>query len=134
MATTAGRCLVLALCQQPESCDFKMPVKCECAGESFAAHHLEADRVNERESLIGEAVQPAEHRIAREVCRNLDPLVDRIVQQIQHRGSCLLCPTQVQQVRMKLPEDQRRADELAARHQMSLRNVDGPGVMLIPPA
>jgi hypothetical protein len=99
--------------------------------ESFAPHHLEADRVNERESLIGEAVQPAEHRISREVRRNLDPFVDRIVQEVQHRGSCLLHIAQVQKVGMELAEDQRRTDELPARHEMPLRNVDGPRVILI---
>jgi hypothetical protein len=117
--------------EQLESCDFEMPVECERTGESFAPHHLEADRVNERESLIGEAVQPAEHRISREVRRNLDPFVDRIVQEVQHRGSCLLHIAQVQKVGMELAEDQRRTDELPARDEMSLRNVDGPRVMLI---
>ena len=126
-----GGSVFLALCQEFESRDLEVPVERERAGQSFASHHLEADRVDERESLIGEAIQPAEHRVAREVCRNLDPLVDRIVQQVQHRDSCLLHTMQVQQVRMKLPEDQRRANELPARRQVPLRDVDGLGVILI---
>ena len=97
-------------------------------------HDLEADRVDQREVLVGESEEPAVLCLAHECRGHIDPLVQWIIQQMRQCIPRAGCSAKGEEVRVELAKDQRRAEVATARSQVAFGQLYRASVMLILPS
>ena len=108
-----------------------MLIERERMRERLARHDLETHRVREGEPLIGKPGEPPDSRVAEEVPRNGLPLVRRILNETRQSGQGRRRSTQVEQVAVKLAENQRGAHILSTGRVMPPGKLSRTPVVLV---
>ncbi len=119
--------------EKPEPRDFEMAVVGEGHLDPPALHHFEAHGIRESKLLIPKALEPGTMRGPYKAHRNVEPLVNGIVQKGTNHDTRAAFVGSVQEMGVQLRKHQRCSDEPLSLFDDPVCSLDGAIVILVAP-